>query len=169
MSSEVYAAILGALLAGGFQTVVGICNRRREVEAIVTAIASEVDSICRLVRHQRYHEVAQEMAQSIHDKNWAGRILVIDIRQNYFTVFEGLVDKIGMLKPEYVAKIVQFYAVCRSTIDSTLPDGVHIGSDDKNSAAANIVSIEVLLKRLLSLGDEIVQLPKVPLHGVSAE
>ena len=108
------------------------------------------------------------MAQSINEGKWTGQTVVIDIRQNYFSVYEGLVDKIGMLKPESAAKIVQFYAFCKSAMDSTLPDGVHVGSDQHDAKAANIISIEALLRRLLSLGDEIVQLPMLSLSGVAA-
>ena len=158
--SEIAAALIGAILAGLFQTVDRIIERKREAEAVLTAIASEVDSICRLIRHQRYKEFAQTLVDAIEAGNWDGSTIVIDLRQNYFAVFEGLVGKIGLIKPANAAQIVNFYAYCRSAIDSTYPDGVHALSDQLPEKAENLISLNSLLTAILSLGDEIVALPK---------
>ena len=95
--SEIAAALIGAILAGLFQTITGICDRRRETEAVLTALASEVDSICRLIRHQKYLEATGEIAAQVAGGTWNGISYVIDIRANYFTVYEGLIGQIGLL------------------------------------------------------------------------
>lgn len=158
--SELLSVILGALLAGGGQLANSIIERRREREAVLTAIASEVDSICRLVRHQRYFEEAEKVAAKIQNGNWDGCGFVIDIRENYFVAYEGLVEKIGLLNPDHVAKIVNFYAYCKSVIDSTRVDGPHAQSDELESLAMNMLALHQILRAVLVLGDEIVLLPK---------
>lgn len=147
------------MLAGMLQTILGICDRKREAEAVLTAIASEVDSICRLVRHQRYLEGVQRYIESIEAGSWQDSTIIIDIRGNYFSVYEGVIEKIGLLTPDNVAKIVNFYAYCKSVIDSTRPDGpvTTFSAEDK---AGNLFSLSQLLKAVLSLGDEIVRMPK---------
>ncbi len=158
--SEIFAALIGAILAGLFQTIIGICDRRRETEAVLTAIASEVDSICRLIQHQQYLEATGKIADDVDKKMWNGISYVIDIRGNYFTAYEGLIGKIGLLKADHVSKIVNFYAYCKSAIDSTRPDGPHAGSPRTDESAANMVSVFHLLTSIRSLGDEIVKFPK---------
>ena len=157
--SEILAALAGAIFTGLFQAIDRIRQRNREAEAILTAIASEVDSICHLVRHQRYLELSETMARSIKEGVWDGATLVIEIRQNYFVAYEGLIEKIGLLKPIQVSKIVRFYSCCKSVIDSTYPDGVNSNLGQSELAAANLLSLNGLLRIALALGDEIVQMP----------
>ena len=158
--SEIFAVFIGAILAGVFQTISEILSRRREAEAVLTAIASEVDSICRLIRHQKYHEATGKLANDIANEMWNGTSYIIDIRENYFTAYEGLVEKIGLLKPLQVNRIVNFYAYCKSTIDSTRPDGPHAEATGTPEAALNMVSVHELLTAILNLGNEIIEMPK---------
>ena len=160
MSSEVVAALLGALAAGLLQTIIRVLDRRGEAEAVLTAIASEVDSICRLIRHQGYLDATGKIAADISKGMWNGDSYIIDIRENYFTAYEGLIGRVGFLKPASAAKIVNFYAYCKSAIDSTRPDGPHASRTKTEEAAANMVSVYHLLTAILTLGDEIVQMPK---------
>ena len=169
MSSEILAAILGALLAGGLQTIIAIVDRRRERETILTAIASEVDSICRLIRHQRYLEYSNLLCEKIRSDSWEGDAFVIDIRSNYFSVYEGLVAKLGNLEPKAAAKIVNFYAYCKSIIDSVRPDGPHSAAPSTLDSAANMISMNLTLRAVLQLGDEIIQLPKIQIFDMSTQ
>ena len=161
MSSEVIAALLGALAAGLLQTITTIRSGKLEAEAVLTSLASEVDSICRLIRHQRYLEGIGKIADDINKGMWNGTSYVIDIRENYFSVCEGLVTKLGLLRPRDATKIVNFYAYCKSAIDSTRVDGPHAANSNSAEAAENMVSVATLLRAILALGDEIVQIPKI--------
>ena len=157
--TEVLAAIFGALLAGGFQMFVDIFNRLRQTESVLTAIASEVDSICRLIRHQQYLEATEKIAEDFSRGMWNGTSYIIDILANYFTVYDGLVSELGKIAPQKVSKIVNFYAYCKSVIDSTRPDGPHAGVPNSLEAGQNMVSVAALLRSILTLGNEIVQFP----------
>jgi hypothetical protein len=77
-------------------------------------------------------------------------------------VYESLAPQIGHLKPEQVAKIVNFYAYCKSVIDSTRPDGPTGEREYDVFVMAGIFSVEALLRAVLALGDEIAKFPALP-------
>jgi hypothetical protein len=166
MITSVLLILIGAIISGAFQLGFKILDRKREAETILTAIASEVDSICRLIRHQQYLEHVSAAAQAIRNETWDGKSLIIDVRENYFSVYEGLAAKLGMLRPCDAAKIVNFYAYCKSLIDSFRIDGPTGQSNHDPYVAAGILSSEALFTAVLNLGGEIVKLPKLPLHEV---
>ena len=138
----------------------GIVDRRREAESVLTAIASEVNSICRLIRVQGYRETFGEMCSQIEAGTWDGRTAIIEVKQNYFAVFESLSSKIGLLKPVDVNHIVHFYAYCRSAIDSTRPDGIMAGEVSTGERVSQIRHLYLVFDAILSLGDAISQKPK---------
>jgi type II secretory pathway pseudopilin PulG len=159
----VAAAILGALAAGLLQTVISVIDRKREKEATIVAIASEVKAICDLVRLQRYLPYVSEQLDASAAAEWEIATIVIDIRSNYFSVFESLSHNLGKLEPPQAAKIVSFYCYCKSAIDSAYPDGVMIDNADRDLAVENLRTLKKLLDDLLRLGDEIIQLPNTSL------
>jgi hypothetical protein len=167
VSNEVYAALFGVLAGGFIQTIIACYDRKREAESVLTALAAEVDAICRLVRHRRYLVAIRELLQ--HVKNGGEpAYLSIDIRQNYFAVFDALAPKLGMLSPKKAAIIVNFYAYCKSVIDSTHPDGNLSAGARPEDLSLNIVEVERLMTAVLSLGDEIVQMPELSLATTEA-
>ena len=169
MISSILLVLIGAIATGAFQLGFSVRERSREAETILTAIASEVDAVCRLVRHQQYFEFASQIAGAIRDDTWDGTTLIVDIRENYFSVYEGLASKLGMLQPIQAVKIVNFYAYCKSLIDSTRPDGPNAVSDGNIYASGNMLSVEALLISILHLGDEIIALPSTSLHLAAAQ
>lgn len=165
--SEIFAALLGALAAGGLQTIVAIVDRRRMRKSTLMAIAAEVQTICALVRHQRYLEGFREALAEIEAGRWDGGSLIMDIRSHYFSVFESNSQNLGILKPDHIVKIVRFYGYCKSAIDSTRPDGPFAGEVRGEDAEGNIHSVVAILENILHLGDSIVQFPvSPPLTGV---
>jgi hypothetical protein len=90
VSSEVLAALLGAVAAGLLTTLVSVFDHRRNSRATMVAIASEVDSICRLIHHQEFLPYIQRQVAAIRAGSWDGRGMFIDIRGNYYSVFEAL-------------------------------------------------------------------------------
>ena len=152
--------LIGALLSGGIQTALGVFDRRREAETILTAIAAEVDALCRLITIQGYKETFDEMSQNIAAGTWDGATAVIEIRQNYFAVFESLTAKIGLLKPKHAHAIVHFYAYCKSAIDSTRPDGLMAGGVSSAERISQIIHLSHVFDAILQLGKAIVSMPK---------
>jgi hypothetical protein len=160
---EIEAAAIGALLVWVFQLFDKIRDRRRRRQSTLVALASEVQAICNLIRSQGYLEAFDRLANQIRAKSWDGTGYVIDIRGNYFQVFQSTAGHLSDLRPEEVAKIVAFYTYCQSAIDSTRPDGPAATSDDLEDKASNIIGVEGVLTAVLALGDQIVGLPKEPL------
>ena len=164
--NSIFLIFIGALATGLLQTVIGILDRRREAESILTAIASEVNAICRLIRTQEYKETVGAICSQIDSGTWDGRTVIIEVRQNYFAVFESLSSKIGLLEASDVNQIVHFYAYCRSAIDSTRPDGIMAGDVSADERISQLRHLFLVFDAILSLGDVI---SKKPRQDISAE
>lgn len=163
--SEIIAALLGAFAAGLIQTILSLRTRKHETETLLVAIAAEVDSICRLIRAQGYEHSVRETLQYLHTQDAGVTTIIVDLKADYFTVFNGLNAQIGRLKPNQALKIVNFYAFCKAAIDSTRPDGIMVGEDRMDIVRGNLEIVASLLEAILRLGDEIVQMPATPIHG----
>ena len=161
--SELIAAAIGAAATGAFQILASYLERRKRAEVVLTAICSEVDAICRIITTQGYQQAVGKIASDVGRGMWNGQTYIIDIRSNYFSVFEGLVSDLGLLKPTQACKIVNFYTYCKSAIDSTRPDGPHGLDPNTAEAAQNMVQVALLLNSIVNLGNEITQFPKLPL------
>lgn len=166
---EIAAAIAGAVATGLFSTIDKILERRRRRESTLVAIASEVQAVCNLVESQGYFEQFREQADRIRAGTWDGTSYVVDIRGNYFGVFEALSADLGLLKPSEVSKIVSFYTYCQSVIDATRPDGPLAEGASQEDSAGNVLGIEGVLMAILVLGREITEFPKRPLPVIEAE
>ena len=171
--NELFAAFLGAVAAGLFQFVFAWRDRRKQTEAMLTAIVCEVESICRLIRHQGYTDFYAQARQEIEDGTWDGHGLIIDVRSNYFTVFESLAPQLGYLKPKEVSRIINFYAYCKSAIDSSRPDGPAADRVGDALVAEGILSVDAILRTVLALGEEISEFPamlvaeRAPLEAIA--
>jgi hypothetical protein len=160
LTPALVGALIGALATGLIRVLDNIYERLRRRESTLAAIAAEVGTICDLIRHQRYLEEVSEQARLIRLNKWADTQYVIDIRANYFSVYESLSSELGLLTPNQITKIVAFYAYCRPDIDSSRPDGpLQTGAND-DDVKGNIISLEGTLSAVLLLGDEIAKLPK---------
>lgn len=160
MNSELLAAIFGAIVAGGIQTIIAVCDRRRERDSMVSAIAVEVHAICELIRFRKYIAFLSQMIDEMEADESLIYRPVIDIRQNYFFVFEAIAAKIGQIPASDSRKIVRFYALSRSAIDSAYRDGAMADNDDRNVALENCRQLRGILREILRVGDEVVQIPK---------
>jgi hypothetical protein len=161
----IVSALLGAIATGATKIVLDARERSRHRQSSLVAVVSEVDAICRLIRHQHYLEAVEGALALGQDGKWEGKSLVVDIRADYFTVFNGLGARLGDLKPEHVRDIVRFYAYAKAAIDSLRPDGPHAdparsGSDE---LIANFESVRALIGAMLILGEQICQFPGEPI------
>jgi len=153
------SALFGALTAGLVKIVLDARQRRHDRASALVAIVSEVDSICRLVRHQRYLEGAEAVVAI--NESGEKRSLTADIRADYFTVFNALANRLGEQDPEHVRDIVRFYAYCKSAKDSIHPDGVFANpaEADASELLNAMINLRALLGAMLLLGEKIVTFP----------
>ena len=161
MTGEILAALLGAVAAGLLQTFTSIHQRRHVAKATLVAIATEVAAVCQLVRTQEFQPYLQRQAAAIRAGNWDGKAFFVDSRADYFSVFHANAQNVGILKASDAAKIVAFYAYCKSVIDISRPDGRMATSSDQSFIAENMLRTDALVAMLLALGEEIVHLPQV--------
>jgi hypothetical protein len=166
VKAVIFAALFGAMATGGLQTLLAWQNHRKLVATTLVALASEIYALCLLIRHQNYLPEVSSIIQNISDGTWNGGSVIIDIRENYFTVFESLAASLGILDPVHVVKIVSFYSYCKSAIDSTRVDGPYSNAGTPEERAANLVSLEASLTNILILGDQIAQFPKRPIPSL---
>jgi len=152
--SEIVAAILGALLGGVLQVVQNYRTEQRHIAAIRVALGCEVDAILRLVNHRGYIGFIDQLIGESAKGNVSNP--VIDIRSNYFHIFESLGENIGKLEPSEVLKIVNFYSYCRAAIDSTRPDGPNHLPEEPMENLAALVQLKDILLKIQELGEEIV-------------
>jgi len=131
------------------------------------AIASEVQAICNLIKSQGYFENFQQLANQIRAGSWGGQTRVIDIKENYFTVFESNAVNLSDLGVDQVSRIVAFYSYCKSAIDATRPDGPAAKSDNPEDVASNIIGVEGVMMAIITLGELIIAFPKKPLPLIS--
>lgn len=161
------ATAIGALIVWTFQLFDNMRDRSRQRESTLVAIASEVGTICALIRYQRYLDAFHDQALLIRDGKWDGISYIIDMRGEYFKVYEANALNLSVLSPNHVSKIVGFYAFCQSAIDGTRHDGPHANSENTEDKANNLLGVEGILRTILTLGDEIVQFPKMPLSAMT--
>ncbi len=166
-SPRIVAAAIAALLVWCFQLFDKMRDRNSQRESTLVSIASEVRTICVLIRFQKYLEAFHNQANLIQRNQWTGESYILDIRGAYFKVYDANAENLSVLSADHVSKIVCFYAYCQSAIDSTRPDGPHASSENTEDKANNVIGVEGLLMAILALGDEIVQFPRKPLPLVS--
>jgi len=161
VSSEILAALLGAVAAGVLQTLVTVFNRRHVVRATLVAIATEVAAICQIMKTHEFQPYLQRQAAAIRAGAWDGKAFFVDVRADYFAVFNANAANLGILPPGHAAKIVSFYACCKSFIDTSRPDGRMATSPDPVFISENLLRLEGLVDTILALGADIVHLPQV--------
>ncbi|MCJ8191468.1 hypothetical protein [Sphingomicrobium aestuariivivum] len=165
--TELLAALVGALFAGGFQFIQGRRDLARRKETVRTAIAAEVAAIATILRHHGYLDAYRAIERQIEADSWDERIWVIDLGPQYFTNYEALASDIGLLQPDEVQKITAFYILCRAAIDATRPDPPEVSDLDDRSKAAGAQSTLGILEALLDIADEIEKLPESRLPALS--
>jgi len=161
MTGEILVALLGAVAAGILQTFVAIFKRRHVAKATLVAIATEVAAICQLIRTQEFQPHLQRQAAAIRAGDWDGKAFFVDSRADYFSVFNANAQNVGILRASDAAKIVAFYAYCKSVTDISRPDGRMATHPDPAFVAENMLRADALVTMLLALGGEIVHLPQV--------
>jgi hypothetical protein len=148
--SEVIAALIGALIAGGWQTVLDFRERRRRHQAIIQAVASEVATLCEFIRIQDYvSDFAKEAAAAANGGD--AMMLPIDAGQSYFTMYEAVASDLGGLEGVQAATIVRFYTLCKNAIDTAKPNTSFPPTPQNLRFMSNLSAL------ILKIGDEIVQ------------
>lgn len=165
---ELIAGLIGALATGLIGISLSIWDRKRRAVSILTAICAEVDSIVRLIEHRQYLDEVANYIDAISKGEWNGEGLVIDIRSNYFSVYESVCHDIGLVNPKHLWSIVNFYAYCKSVIDDTRPDGPYAIVEKSTEHAHRFIQLHSLLDSISNLGNQIRALSPEPIDQAQA-
>lgn len=101
--------------------------RRAEGWSVLSALCAEVGALTRLINHRGYlagfYEARAENARRVSngDGEGAATWYIIDLRQNYFIVFEALTPKLGLIDPYYASQITRFYTYLKSVSENYRP------------------------------------------------
>jgi hypothetical protein len=169
MTSELVALLAGAVLSGAVQALLAFFERRQERESTLTAVAAEVKSIRELIDHNGYRQAIGAAADAVRKGSWDGRSISISITQNYFSVFEALGDKISLIEPSRLGKIVSFYAYCRALIDGTRIENFTDERSEQLTPAVDMLQLEGLVASIEILSDQITGMPKKRLGNLAGE
>lgn len=109
--------IAGAIVGG----VVDAAFRRyevfREAQGVASAIRAEIDALVRLARFRQYVELSEGIIARLQEESYVPRehdVFAIQITQDYFSVFNALSPKIGLLGGSLASSVVLAYASTKS-------------------------------------------------------
>jgi len=115
----IFSLIVGGLLGGIVQTVSGRYAAFRESQGIAEAVRSEIETILDLINQRGYLNFLNTIIQRLQNPAYQPTyqdLLVVRIRQDYFTVFNSVCPKIGLLG-DTAGKITHFYSLAKALLE----------------------------------------------------
>lgn len=167
------ATLIGILLGGGVRAWEASRNRRLEAEALLSALAAEVEAVTRLIHHRQFIPGMMDTLQSAQlqvaagNQDDAAAFLVISLKQNYFAVFDASVGKLGLLHPYHADRIVRFYTYARAVQENYDPASPFQAGVTAAAAVEVLQNDLQLLHTVVTLGEHIATFrPAAPPQGV---
>lgn len=155
--SEMLAAFVGAAASGVFGIFDRRSNRKRNKASLESEIAAHARFLTALIRDQKYHVEANQVALNASSADWNGDLLHIFPKREYLNGLERAIQRVGELDPWAADLVVEFHHRCTLFLDSTNPDERFerfSSIDEKRSHAIETArNIDVLLV----LGDRLSQ------------
>ncbi|WP_309601344.1 hypothetical protein [Sphingomonas sp.] len=116
--------LIGIALGGGLRALEANFARNREASAVLSALCAEVEAINRLANHRQFlagfHQYRELNAKLVAEGkgDGPGHWLVIELKENYFSTFEALNSKLGLLDPYFADRIARFYTYAKAVIEN---------------------------------------------------
>jgi len=111
--------IIGAIIGGASQAVLGRYAAFRESQGIAEALRSEIETILMLVDQRGYLNVLNAAIVPLQNPAYQPtyhNVISISITQDYFTDFNSVCPKIGLLG-DVGGRITRFYSVAKALIE----------------------------------------------------
>jgi len=121
------SGLLGVCVGGGIQALQSWRARRLEAESVLSALVAEVEALTRLIHHRGFRiwmENARSSAQVDVQRGAGGeRVewMQIPTNYNYWSTYEALSNKIGLLHPYYADRITRFYMLIKAIHENYVP------------------------------------------------
>ena len=158
MWSNLLAALIGGLLAGGGAVVTQIVRHRlddgRTRRALAGAFAGEVAAICAIARRRDYLGGLTQLLKHVRQSGEPMR-LSLSITQDYFQIYRSNAGALGLLPAATAEKVALFYTQAKSLIEDVLPTAPN--PQDAATAEQTIQEQIALLQDTLQLGDDLVE------------
>jgi hypothetical protein len=116
--------LIGIALGGGVRAWEASLARRREAEAVLSALCAEVEAINRLANHRQFlagfheHRAMNFNLVSSGFGQKPGHWLVIELSENYFSTYDALNSNLGLLHPYFADRITRFYTYAKAVTEN---------------------------------------------------
>lgn len=154
--------VIGGVLAiiGGFlsNVIPEVYRNRRESRQLALALRGELEALSHIAKRRQYVESLKNMI-AIMEKKREPLFVNIQVRHDYFKIYNNNADKIGVLReplPEYVARV---YVQANSILEDlqSYREGLY-ASASVDSVIASYKELVELMEDTYALADEIVEL-----------
>lgn len=155
--SELAAALVGVILAGGLESYRVWQQSRRESKTLLNAIRAEVIFVTDFIRSQKYHIDLRNAVSDSDDEDWDGGLFMLYTSDGYLEIFDNLISEIGKLSPEHVSTTVEFYKRAKVFLDAAKPSKEYVEQASLQERRSHTEESYKNVIKLLELGDEIRQ------------
>jgi hypothetical protein len=160
---EVLSALIGAVI-GGVLTIAGAWAqaayyRRARRNHLKSSLAAEIGSLVALGRIHDYEGHLRQAAQLAEatPEGEKREVIAILADHNYLSVFEANAAEIGLLDSALAARVIGFYQVTRSWLDTVSRTNVaHLERLTGQQAAAAYRLLADRISKLGAFGDDLV-------------
>ena len=166
--------LVGVALGGGLQAAHTAFERRLEAKSVLSALVAEVESLKRLIHHRGFIRQFVLVANECRNLSSQGRgaemypTFTISVSEDYFSLFNALSPKIGLLDRYQADRIVRFYVLVKAAKENFTSDAPWTKKPVTVNAMLQIIESDIeILRVAYLLGDEIAgfvdRTPKDPL------
>lgn len=163
------AGLIGVTLGGGLRVFETWLFRRAEAKSLLSALVAEVEALTRLARHRRFYEAlaALHAIAKAQIESGAGdqpcQSLMISMKQNYFSTFDRVGEKIGLIDAYKADRIMRFYVLAKAALENY--DGNPFGGQvtDAHFIAEATLADMSLLRTLDAIGRDVMTFRKAKL------
>lgn len=166
--------LIGVLVGGGIRATEVWWARRKEAEALLSALVAEVEALTRLMNHRRFVDSLTETgkAAALQVQNGRGAepaiFAVISLKHDYFAVFNASAAKIGILLPYHADRITRFYTYAKAVQENYDPSSPFQTGVTAEAVVGIIENDLFLLHTAMILGNHIATFRKVvPPSGIA--
>lgn len=152
----VVAAIGGALVGTLGAVIPNLMieryKRRKDREAVTSALICEIGSILEVIQKRKFVEGLREIESALNGNQIYS--YSVKVSDGHSLIFRSLSDRIGSVEKKVAAKIIRFHQLINSVIQDVIPGGVLADQGGRKSEFTEILS---LLESAIEVGNDLVK------------
>lgn len=154
--TDLVAALLGAVAAGGFGILDRIWQNRSKRKAIRIAFKAHVSFLTQFIDAQQYETDARGAFEASQTESWEGHLFSVDIPNHYLDGLRELIKDVGCLSSRDVELLVEFTHRFQVFIDSTRPSTEYHSYATLADKRSHAHETWKNIRKLLAIGNSIV-------------